>query len=842
MGVRSHPHPDSCLVAHSRSVAAYMRAALQTNIREEHLPSVNFIADVSGYLHDILKDTPAFQNHLDGGQSSSLSRHSGGGAVIGYWVARSILTKNGSLLSASPLRPLFPHIVFAVIAAHHGRIKLVNITKEHFDALEHWHGNFSSASMELFECVEERCGVSVEIEEICHLLEETLERRSWTMDKPIAQCDASLYFDALMLTKLCLGALAQGDAESAARQSMGCPEPDAPSVKRVAAVFHVPPFESGSSTPLNRLRTKFQNDGCSEIPPQGQALLLRAPTGLGKTIAVSKLISLLQEVRGPSRVFYLAPTVTILDQIAKEIFPFNRNSDNMLFHYLVRQAECDTEEKLSSEQIRNRLKRFAHLDAGLVVTTYHRVIGILAGCRKNQCPSFTGLRESIWVFDECQFLSYLQFPLFSSLCSSLIRLCGAMPVFMSATPQSPRLWNSAHSSLGWNGFEGMHSLLTDEALYALEDNPLVDGRRLIHPLPEISGIDALAMRVNEFKLKHPEKSILILVNLAIDAVNLWRKLGTDSVVVTNYLRPIDIRKKLGNVHRRLKNGEPVLMVATSIVQAGVDLDFDIGFVELNDLRTFRQGCGRVGRGFFPERGACPVYAFELKNDNEVSSWFRQRFGSMLRDSEVDLIQDAYREIVEKGVEAVLSSGDGLRDSDIAILERGNEPEVEAIFRTVAGKLKGFPPDYDHLLFHSTPKQGFSFECVESLLIDDLRNEEVSPFLVVFMPDDEDVRNEFFEKTNVLEGLGERILQRDADNWDDLSAYRILKRDIMQLTAPYSLRRQDVQRSFFKNGMSKGFLYEEFDFCLLLHPEQYDAKSIGWDTEWKGIPDDQGCVI
>jgi hypothetical protein len=150
---RSHPHPQSDLVAHGTAVAAHMQTILVTNLVSTYLSVGCFLADIIGCGHDLLKDTAAFQAHLDGAASNHLSRHSGGSAVLAYLITREILRQKPDLLANLSFRPLLSHIVFSVIAAHHSRLKQTDIGSEHAESIHHWQKTRSRASEVLVQQV-----------------------------------------------------------------------------------------------------------------------------------------------------------------------------------------------------------------------------------------------------------------------------------------------------------------------------------------------------------------------------------------------------------------------------------------------------------------------------------------------------------------------------------------------------------------------------------------------------------------------------------------------------------------------------------------------------------------
>lgn len=53
--------------------------------------------------------------------------------------------------------------------------------------------------------------------------------------------------------------------------------------------------------------------------------------------------------------------------------------------------------------------------------------------------------------------------------------------------------------------------------------------------------------------------------------------------------------KIEGIHKRLKNKKRTILISTQIVEAGVDLDFDIGFREFAPFSSIIQSAGRINR-------------------------------------------------------------------------------------------------------------------------------------------------------------------------------------------------------------------------------------------------------
>lgn len=836
----SHSHENSSILVHASDVAHMMLQRAESSLTPQYCELARLVCEIVGYWHDILKDTADFEKKLLSHTQidRETTRHTGGSALLSFCAAQQILEKDEELLQDSPLRPYIPTLIFSVVAAHHDKIKQIDIAQEHSKAIKHWQETRSDASVQLLHQLEKDFKVTLDKKNFDNILTQVPNGTVTNLWPNFSNIDSKLAFELLLLCRIFLGALAVADEKSACAQSSGKTlkiEDFKPETARIMS-----PIISSQGNGLNKLRSDFQTFVCHNASSQAGAYLIKAPTGLGKTFAAAKIINKIQEDDGPCKVFYIAPTVTILRQVYDEFKPLVVNDEPLQIHYM---AQEDNKELYTQEETLQRELKRNTWDAGMIITTYHRLIALLANVDKQGCYNLYGLHKAIFIFDESQFISHIQYPAFSSLISALVEICGARVFFMSATPQNQEMWQKAHEIFRWQNIPELKTLLDKDTITNLEKDVLVNGRRVIHSCPNISYLEDLKTELLKYRKEHPKHSILVLLNLAKDAKRLYKLLLDEGhcpdYFITSYLRPKDIRNNLENANNELKeaekNGESnsIIMIATSIVQAGVDLDFDAGFIELNDLATFRQGCGRVGRTYNKKRGSCEVFCFELL-DNEIRrcpSWFRQRFGTNTELSEEKKI---YRNVVQESINEVLNSNRSFSDLDIEEIENKYHEDIFKIYNECKKKvLSGFPPSYKSLLgIRGNNRIGFTFDAVYDVLTDPLNEKDSAcPFLVLFLQEEKEER-EVYEKVNrlrsELEELERALKKHDESFFELLEKYRKKKKELHQIIAPFALRRFDILNNFEQSNHTK---LRFFDFYLLYcNGEQYDENSTGWQFD------------
>ena len=113
--------------------------------------------------------------------------------------------------------------------------------------------------------------------------------------------------------------------------------------------------------------------------------------------------------------------------------------------------------------------------------------------------------------------------------------------------------------------------------------------------PNINGFRDL---VNEI-LKHQDESALCVVNTISKAKRLYETLKNSSknsvYLLTTHQIPLHRIQIIEEIKEKLEGGEKITLVATQLIEAGVDLSFDVGFREFAPIGAIIQAAGRVNR-------------------------------------------------------------------------------------------------------------------------------------------------------------------------------------------------------------------------------------------------------
>ena len=273
-----------------------------------------------------------------------------------------------------------------------------------------------------------------------------------------------------------------------------------------------------------------------------------------------------------------SPSRRVIDQTA-DIFREVLGDDAILEHH---SALDEEEEKCRADRDKLKLAR-ENWDAPVVVTTNVQLFESLFSHRPSRCRKLHNIARSVIVLDEAQTLPR----------PFLIPIMRAIKELANNYGTSVVLCTATQPALGDQSFK-MHRLCLEGR--ELAPNPAMLSQRLRRIRLELAGemdngtlVAALAARPQALTIVNSRAHALDLFNEARDA-------GLEGVIhLTTRQYAVHRRRILADVRQRLKDGRPCRLIATSLVEAGVDLDFPGAFRAEAGLDQIAQAAGRVNR-------------------------------------------------------------------------------------------------------------------------------------------------------------------------------------------------------------------------------------------------------
>lgn len=342
-------------------------------------------------------------------------------------------------------------------------------------------------------------------------------------------------------------------------------------------------------TDLNRIRCDILQACLSRAEQPKGLYTLTVPTGGGKTIA-SLAFALRHAVQhGMARVIYVIPYTSIIEQNAA-VFREILGAQNVLEHHSG--VSFETGEGASPAQYQ---KSFAteNWDAPVVVTTSVQFFESLYGNRSSKCRKLHRLANSVIVFDEAQMLPTAHLRPCVAGIANLAAHFGATAVLCTAT----------QPVLGDLFREFAPALAIQEIMPETHDL-YAQFRRVTFRSIGTTGDAALSAELSE------QKQVLCIVNSRKAAQALYQGLPAEgSFHLSTLMYPAHRRAMLQEIRERLVQGLTCRVVSTSLIEAGVDVDFPLVYREMAGLDSILQAAGRCNREGRRHSADCTVTIF-----------------------------------------------------------------------------------------------------------------------------------------------------------------------------------------------------------------------------------------
>jgi CRISPR-associated endonuclease/helicase Cas3 len=350
---------------------------------------------------------------------------------------------------------------------------------------------------------------------------------------------------------------------------------------------HMASIQAGADeSPLARLRADILAHARGKaVPPRG-VFTLDAPTGGGKTLASLGFALDHARAHGMDRIVYGIPFTSIIDQTA-EIFRTVLGDDVVLEHHSAIEDERHdrTPPEKEGEPDIQRKMRLAMEDwaAPVVVTTNVQLFESLFANRTSRCRKLHNLVNAVIILDEAQTIPRpLLRPCVAAL-DELVRNYGCSVVLCTAT----------QPALGKPQFKDGFDLSKDRELAPDPEKLVAELRRvrLVHSgdMNDPALVEALASTPQGLVIVNSRKHVLALYRAAQAA-------GLEGLVhLSTRLCAAHRREVLARVRQMLKDRLPCRLIATSLIEAGVDVDFPRGWRAEAGLDQIVQAAGRVNR-------------------------------------------------------------------------------------------------------------------------------------------------------------------------------------------------------------------------------------------------------
>jgi len=372
---------------------------------------------------------------------------------------------------------------------------------------------------------------------------------------------------------------------------------------------HISKLAEKSDDEKPNKRDEFRKFVLNNFDENYKLFTLTAPTGYGKTLtALNFALKFKKE-----RIIYALPFTSIIDQtfdVINNIYKKNKEIIVMKAHHKVTIGEDVPEDRYS--KVKFLMESFS---GEINVTTLYQLIFALFGNKNKDNVKFNQLKNSVVIIDEAQAIPYKFRKDFILLCEIISQRLGTIFIFMSATMPVIKSEN----------FKEISNLeyFSKQDRYAIK-------------WLDISGEDELLEKICETAR---DKNTLVVVNTIKKAQELFVKLRDkfSCFCLNGYMYDWHKRAIIRMVRcgiSKSKNdplASKILLISTQSIEAGVDLDFDVGFREVSPISSIIQTAGRVNRHFGEIRGELYVFPEISKFTNLIYGDLYKVSGTILED-------------------------------------------------------------------------------------------------------------------------------------------------------------------------------------------------------------------
>lgn len=365
---------------------------------------------------------------------------------------------------------------------------------------------------------------------------------------------------------------------------------------------------SSPDTDVNRIRNYVQEQCVKASQEACGFYSLTVPTGGGKTLA-SILWALHHAVKNnQQRVVIAIPYTSIIVQTAsvlKEIF----GEDNVLEHH----SNINPED-IKDEELRERIQLATeNWDYPVIVTTNVQLFESLFSNKRSDCRKLHNIVKSVIILDEVQTLPLGFYKPIVHTLDTLQRVFGVSILFTTASQPilSGRI-EGTNPNASFDALPSVREIIPEEA--RLHEKL----RRVeLQFMEEANTYDEIAKEL----AKH--QRVLCIVNTRRDAKELYDRLPKESVCLhlSRMMCPAHVSDTIGHIKEALKkqDNSPIRVIATQLIEAGVDIDFPVVFRQEAGLDSILQAAGRCNRE--GKQRLCTTYVFSLGKEHPLPPGF-----------------------------------------------------------------------------------------------------------------------------------------------------------------------------------------------------------------------------
>ena len=380
---------------------------------------------------------------------------------------------------------------------------------------------------------------------------------------------------------------------------------------------------------------------------------LEAPTGGGKSnIAINLSFKIIKNIENINKIFYIYPFNTLVDQNIKtleEIFEKNDNifSDIAVINSIVPLKKYKEESEEDEIDYNKSLLNRQFLNYPFILSTHVSLFDTMFGNSRESAFGFYQLANSVIVLDEIQCYKNFIWTEIITFLYYFSKILNLKVIIMSATlPNLNDLLQGDIKSI---------NLIQNRDKYF--KNNLFKNRVNIKYdlLNQDIDLDILYKHLKNIHNYNKDKKIVVEFIKKSSAYDFYNKLKNSG----EFLVDIELMTGDDNMAQRDKiikitkdkEIKSMILIATQVIEAGVDIDMDIGYKDISILDSEEQFMGRINRSclrsgvlyFFNLDKSTSIYKNDFRN-NKSFTLEMEKNRKILEDKNFDVY---YNDILEQ---------------------------------------------------------------------------------------------------------------------------------------------------------------------------------------------------
>ena len=361
--------------------------------------------------------------------------------------------------------------------------------------------------------------------------------------------------------------------------------------------------QNAKATEVNAIRKQVY-DRCVSMSETDKGFYsLTVPTGGGKTL--SSLVWAMRHAahNGMERIIIAIPYTSIIVQTASIL-------KNIFGEHVVLEHHSNFDPQSVKKEFRHRAKlAIENWNYPIIVTTNVQLFESMFSNKPSDCRKLHNVVNSVIILDEVQTLpTEFLLPIVDSL-KSYRNMFGISVLFTTASqPLLSGIIEGCNPRATFPGIDNITEIIPKE--FALHEK-LMRVRLKIDNAART--YDEIAERVSR------HNKVLCIVNTRSDAREIFERLPKEGLTIhlSRMMCPRHVSKTIERIKQALQDDseEVIRVVATQLIEAGVDIDFPVVYRQEAGLDSILQAAGRCNRE--GKLNVATTYVFSLSKEHNL---------------------------------------------------------------------------------------------------------------------------------------------------------------------------------------------------------------------------------